>query len=231
MRPDHIGSVGEYLQPIRPLTHHEVTDVSIDLAQRIKATVLLLTCSDGGDLLELNHKDLMTVLYGLLSDSEALCKLLDTKPDTDDTAASGEVQEIISLNAIASSQVQALMSYVENEKGRRSESIRADLQRLRGSIVAIDDAALKSWQQCKYFTASDQPEQYLLQPLSEFEGMPYDLLNTMTARALACIDVLNLSALAALESTTIHTLLWDVSSQLDMINTVLSKVKTPEAMQ
>ena len=76
----HIGSLSEYLQPPkRKLTADEISDVSIDLAQRIRAVALAMTPGCGEPVSEINQTDLMTLLYSLHNDACVLCGLLENK--------------------------------------------------------------------------------------------------------------------------------------------------------
>ena len=80
MNVKRIGSVSEYLQPVpRKLDHGEVIEVASELADKLYATAMLLTYNDGGDCMELLHKDLMAVIHGLCNDSRTLCQVLDNK--------------------------------------------------------------------------------------------------------------------------------------------------------
>jgi len=76
MQPEHIGSVSEYLQPIRTLTELERGDVACELSGKIRATTMMLTTMDGGDSFEIKHADLARILYGLSEDARLLDDVL-----------------------------------------------------------------------------------------------------------------------------------------------------------
>ena len=137
-------------------------------------------------------------------------------------------QAVVQANNEAISKLAAVMANIETDQDGNGPVLRSDLQHLRQYILAIDTAALQSWEQSRYYTEYCEPEEYLLGGLPELSGMPYDLINAMTTRALAAVETLQRAISVdgrPLHWEIIHNLLWNVRGQLGMVSAI-SRVKS-----